>query len=64
MTRETEPAPDPMAQGRRLRAFLQHSFDVIALFGPDATVEYVSPAVERVLGYTPKEFGDREPSPA
>jgi PAS domain S-box-containing protein len=56
MTRETEPAPDPMAQDRRLRAFLQHSFDVIALFGPDATVGYVSPAVERVLGYTPNEF--------
>ena len=40
----------------RLKALIEHSFDVIALVGPDGTVEYVSPAIGRVLGYTPDEF--------
>ena len=40
----------------RFKALVEHSFDVIALVGPDATVEYVSPAIGRVLGYTPDEF--------
>src|SRR5690349_5707680 len=40
----------------QLKALVEHSFDVIALVAPDATVKYVSPAIRRVLGYTPDEF--------
>jgi PAS domain S-box-containing protein len=53
---EADPSAEATADDSRLRTFLGHGFDVIALVGPDATVEYVSPAIQRVLGYTPKEF--------
>ena len=35
----------------RLGALVQHSFDAIALISPDGAVEYISPAVSRILGY-------------
>ena len=41
---------------RRFRALIEHSIDAIALLTPEGTVTYVSPAIERVLGYTPQEF--------
>src|SRR4051812_48497714 len=54
----SEPDSESMREGRdeRLRALVRHSFDAIALIGPEGTVEYVSPAVTRILGYTPEEF--------
>jgi PAS domain S-box-containing protein len=55
-THEWGSSPETTAQDRRLRALVEHSFDVIALVRLDATIEYVSPSVERVLGYTPEEF--------
>ncbi len=39
----------------RLSALVQHSSDVIAVLGADGGVHYVSPSIERVLGYTPSE---------
>src|SRR3954469_7427785 len=53
-----EPDSEAMKDGQdeRLRALVRHSFDAIALIGPEGTVEYVSPAVTRILGYTPEEF--------
>ena len=48
----------------RFRALVQHAADVIAVLAPDGTVRYVSPAVERVLGYPPGDVvGDRRPRP-
>jgi PAS domain S-box-containing protein len=44
------------SRDEHFKALIQHSFDVIALVGSDATVEYVSPSVSRVLGYSPDEF--------
>ena len=46
---------DPLKKGQdeRLGALVEHSFDAITLVGPDGTVEYVSPAIGAILGYTP-----------
>ncbi|MBX7256342.1 MAG: PAS domain S-box protein [Candidatus Hydrogenedentes bacterium] len=38
----------------RFRALLQHSSDVIALFDGNGIVSYISPSVQRVLGYDPE----------
>ena len=43
-TNEAQSGSDATAQGRRFQAFVEHSSDVFALMGPDATVEYVSPS--------------------
>jgi len=40
----------------RLLALLKHSFDVIALVDRDGKIQYVSPAIASVLGYTPEEY--------
>jgi PAS domain S-box-containing protein len=39
----------------RWRALVQNSSDLIVLMDPDGVVHYVSPAVERLLGYQPHE---------
>jgi diguanylate cyclase (GGDEF)-like protein/PAS domain S-box-containing protein len=41
---------------RWLRSVVQNSSDIIAIFEDDGTVRYVSPAVERILGYRPEEL--------
>jgi len=40
---------------RHFRHLVESSADVITIVGDDATVLYVSPSIERVLGYTPEE---------
>jgi diguanylate cyclase (GGDEF)-like protein/PAS domain S-box-containing protein len=39
----------------RFRSLVQYSSDIITLLDADGTVRYVSPAVERVMGYKPEE---------
>ena len=41
---------------RRFRSVVQNSSDVVTVVGPDATIRYVSPSVERVFGYKPAEL--------
>jgi PAS domain S-box-containing protein len=41
---------------QRFRSLVQKASDVVAVLGVDARVRYVSPPVERVLGYTPDEL--------
>ncbi len=45
---------------RRYRLLTEHAQDIIFRVeaGPTATTEYLSPAIERVLGYAPAAFGD------
>ncbi len=38
----------------RFRALIQNSSDVVAIVGADGVIRYVSPVVERVLGYKPE----------
>ena len=40
----------------RFRSLVQNSTDVITVIGADATIKYLSPSVERVLGYQPEEL--------
>ena len=42
----------------RFRSLVQNSSDVVAVVGADGVTHYVSPAVERILGYKPQEAID------
>src|SRR5918995_158001 len=39
----------------RFRSLVQNTSDIITILGADGTVRYISPAVERVMGYKPEE---------
>ncbi len=39
----------------RLRLLVQNSSDIITVFDQDGTIKYESPAVQNILGYSPKE---------
>ncbi len=50
-------AKEPSGESERwLRAAVQNSSDFVMILETDATIRYVSPAVERVLGYRPEDF--------
>jgi PAS domain S-box-containing protein len=38
------------------KALIENSLDVKAIISPDGKIEYVSPSIERVLGYTPEDL--------
>lgn len=40
----------------RFRVILEHSWDALALIGPDAIIRYASPSTVRILGYPLEEF--------
>jgi diguanylate cyclase (GGDEF)-like protein/PAS domain S-box-containing protein len=40
----------------RFRALLLHAVDVVCIVDPGGVIRFASPAVERVLGYTPEVF--------
>jgi diguanylate cyclase (GGDEF)-like protein/PAS domain S-box-containing protein len=44
----------------RFRALVQNSSDVIAILAADGGIRYVSPSIERVLGYQPSKVLDAE----
>jgi PAS domain S-box-containing protein len=41
--------------GNRFHSLVENASDVITILEADGTVRYVSPAIERMLGYTPEE---------
>ena len=45
----------------KFRALVEHTSDVIFLYGADGTFAYASPAVTRMLGYKPAELVGRDP---
>jgi len=47
------------ASEQRFRALVEHSWDAVALFGPDGAILYGSPATTRILGYDLAEFVGR-----
>ena len=51
-----EDVTDHKRQQERFRAFVEGSTDIISVIGSDGVIEYVSPSVERVLGYEPAEL--------
>ncbi|HKO54504.1 MAG TPA: PAS domain S-box protein [Thermoanaerobaculia bacterium] len=44
------------ASEARLRALVEHTSDLIYLASSDGTIRYVSPVVQRMLGYAPEEL--------
>lgn len=51
-----EDVTDHKRQQERFRAFVEGSTDIISVIDADGVIEYVSPSVERVLGYDPAEL--------
>jgi PAS domain S-box-containing protein len=49
------------ASEAKFRALVEHTSDVIFLYGADGTFTYASPAVTRMLGYKPAELLGRYP---
>ncbi|AZH26460.1 PAS domain S-box protein [Haloplanus aerogenes] len=47
---------DRKRQEERFQAFVEGSSDIITVLGSGGVVEYVSPSVERILGYDPDEL--------
>ena len=45
----------------RFRSLVQNSSDIVVVVGEDERFLYISPAVERVLGYTPERLADSLP---
>ena len=43
----------------RYRALVQNASDLVAVVGPDASILYLSPSVERMLGYRPADLKER-----
>jgi diguanylate cyclase (GGDEF)-like protein/PAS domain S-box-containing protein len=43
---------DLRSREARYRALVEHALDVIAILAVDGTIQYASPAIERILGYT------------
>jgi diguanylate cyclase (GGDEF)-like protein/PAS domain S-box-containing protein len=41
---------------QRFRAFVEHSSDMIVVVNRERVITYINPAVERVLGFKPKEW--------
>jgi PAS domain S-box-containing protein len=47
---------DPLFDEDLFRTLVEHSLDAIAFLGRDGKVLYVSPPIQRVLGYSAEEF--------
>jgi len=55
--RELEEAQAALGRSeRRFRALVEHGSDIVTLIEPDGIAAFVSPAVERFLGYAPEEL--------
>lgn len=54
---EQERSDDALARAEaQLRALMESSTDVLTVSGPDGRLTYVSPAVERAMGYRPADL--------
>jgi len=47
------------ASEARFRSLVQNAFEVVTISDPDGTLRYVSPSVERLMGYTAEEWAGR-----
>ena len=59
VTKKKEAQNELIAREKRFRALIEENFDVIALLDGGGTIQYVSPSVFRVLGYSPEELSGR-----
>jgi PAS domain S-box-containing protein len=55
ITARKQAEEDSRRSEHRFRALIENSSDVIAVIDAEGTVKYVSPSVERIVGYCPNE---------
>ncbi len=55
VTKRKEAEENLRRSEERFRSLVQHSSDIIIVLGADGTIRYVSPAMERILGFGPEE---------
>lgn len=48
---------------RRYRSLVQNASDIFAVLDTDGRVRYISPSVERILGYSPQQLEGQDPFP-
>ncbi|UBF25800.1 PAS domain S-box protein [Kovacikia minuta CCNUW1] len=48
------------ASEERFRSLIENALDIITVVGGNGTVRYISPSIERVLGYKPEDFIGRD----
>jgi PAS domain S-box-containing protein len=53
---ETRADADAWLDGRRFVALIEHASDITTVLAADSTVQYMSPAAERILGYPASEL--------
>jgi PAS domain S-box-containing protein len=61
MTDPRQELPDTARLVRLVQALIRHSFDIIKVVDADLRTLFVSPSVERVLGYPPRELVGTNP---
>ncbi len=59
VTKRKEAENELIAREKRFRALIEENFDVIVLLDGGGTIQYASPSVFRVLGYTPEELAGK-----
>jgi PAS domain S-box-containing protein len=56
-TRDLEKSLEDLHQSeRRFRSMVENGSDIISILNADGSRRYVSPSIERILGYTPEEL--------
>ena len=61
ITDQVEAKKEPTGNEEKFRLLAENMADVVMLHQLDATIEYVSPSVEKILGYTPEELLGTDP---
>lgn len=56
VTRRKKAEEELRQSEERFRSLVQYASDIITILGPEGTVRYQSPSIERILGYGPEEL--------
>ena len=56
VTRRKKAEEELRQSEERFRSLVQYASDIITILGPEGTIRYQSPSIERILGYGPEEL--------
>ena len=56
VTRRKQAEEELKRSEERFRSLVQYASDIITVVGPEGTIRYQSPSIERILGYDPEEL--------